>query len=197
MEERMKKTKLFGGLAIVGAIALVSLLSACGGSSGGGCSANPTGAGCPTPTPPTTTLPPPQVVSQGTSVSLAAEFVLRVPITTTQAGRLDVTADWTFATNDVDLILTRGNCTFDQFEAETCDVAAFAASETTKPETIRFSGAAAGLYTLFIGNFGPADESVSYQVVLAPGASSASAARASGLNLPDKVQRLRGRLERP
>jgi hypothetical protein len=125
------------------------------------------------------------------------EFALRVPFTTTQSGRLDVTAEWTFVTNDVDVYLARGNCTFDQFNANACDIAVFSESETAKPEKVRLSGAAAGSYTLFIGNRGPTDESVSFQVVLAPGASSASDARVSQLSQPHKVRRLRGRLELP
>jgi hypothetical protein len=186
----MMKTKLFGnrrGLAIAGGLLLAALLSACGGSSG------PTSP--PITTPPPTTLPPPAVVSQG-SGTLEVDFLARVPFTTTQAGRLDATVDWTFATNDVDVLLTRGNCTFEQLDAGACDIAVFSVSETAKPEKVSLTGAAAGSYTLFIGNEGPTDEGVSYQVVLAPGASSASASR-SRLSHPDKMQRLRGRVELP
>jgi hypothetical protein len=195
----MMKTKLFGqrrGLTIAGGLLLVAGLFACGGS-GNDCGKNPTGPGCiPPVTVPPTTLPPPAVVSQG-ATTLAVDFALRVPFTTTQAGRLDVTADWTFVTNDVDVYLMRGNCTFDQFNAAACDVATFSVSETAKPEKVRLTGAAAGSYTLFIGNVGPTDEAVSYQVVLAPGASSASASRDSRMSLPDKMQRLRGSVELP
>ena len=195
----MMKMKLFGNrrcLAIAGGLLLAALLSACGGSSGGGCSENPTGPGCVPPTPPPTTLPPPAVVSQG-SGTLEVDFLARVPFTTTQAGRLDATVDWTFATNDVDVLVTRGNCTFEQFDADACDIAVFSVSGTAKPESVRLTGAAAGSYTLFIGNNGPTDEAVSYQVVLAPGASSASGPRVSRLSHPDKMQRLRGRVELP
>jgi hypothetical protein len=62
---------------------------------------------------------------------------------------------------------------------------AFAATSFAgaKPRKISVTGAAAGTYTLIVGNAGPNDEAISYQVVLAPSASAASA----GATLPAPV----------
>ena len=132
------------------------------------------------PPPPPTTLPPllPQVVADGNGVALEAEVLGGDTFTTSRAGSLVATVDWTFATNDVDVALVRGDCSFEQFEAQQCPVLAFSISATAKPEIIRTDGAAAGTYTLFVENTGPTDESVSYQVVLTPSATGVSASRA-------------------
>lgn len=139
--------------------ALAASLAACGGGS------SPT---TPTPTPtPVPTPPPPQVVAQG-SDTLEAEFTGRLAFTTTRAGMLEATVDWTYATNDVDVALVQGDCSFEQAVAQQCTVLAFSVSTTAKPEKITASNAAAGTYTLFIENTGPGDESVAFQVVLTP-----------------------------
>ena len=137
--------------------ALAASLAACGGSS------SPT---APTPTP-VPTPPPPQVVAQG-SDTLEAEFTGRLPFTTTRAGNVEATVDWTYATNDVDVALVQGDCSFEQAVAQQCTVLAISVSTTAKPEKITASNAAAGTYTLFIENTGPGDESVAFQVVLTP-----------------------------
>jgi hypothetical protein len=131
------------------------------------------------------------VATQGNGFPLEAGFVGRVPFTTTRAGALDATVDWTFATNDLDVALTRGDCSFEQFEAQQCTIAAFSISATAKPEKIRVDGAAAGAYTLFVENTGPGDESVSFQVVLTPSATgtappSASARQPQSMSLAQK-----------
>ena len=131
----------------------------------------------------TTTLPPPtqQTVIQSGSGSLPVLNLALIPFVVSNPGRLDVTVDWTFASNDVDIYLVRGACTFDQFVNNGCNLVAFSESGTAKPERVSFSGATPGTFNLGIGNLGPADESVAFQVVLTtgPGVSSvpASAAR--------------------
>jgi hypothetical protein len=163
------------------------MLVACGGDSG----TSPAPVPTPTPPPP----PAPVIVSQGSS-SLRAGFLGRVfPFTTTRAGTLDATVDWTFASNDVDAAITRGDCSLEQFMAVQCQVVAFAVSTTAKPERLMVSGAAPGTYTLFIENAGPTDESVAWQVVLTPSASSASVANGSGQALPEKFRQSKGRVE--
>jgi len=86
--------------------------------------------------------------------------------TTTVTGRLDVTADWTFATNNIDVYVTRGTCTIEQVNQGTCPYAASSESTTAKPEVLTASSLAPGTYTLMVGNRGPTVESASYQVVL-------------------------------
>ncbi len=149
--------------------ALAASLAACGGSS----------PSAPTPTPtPVPTPPPPQVVAQGND-TLEAEFTGRLAFTTTRAGTLEATVDWTYATNDVDVALVQGDCSFEQATAQQCTVLAFSVSTTAKPEKITASNAAAGTYTLFIENTGPGDESLAFQVVLTPSATSAASPTAS------------------
>ena len=101
-----------------------------------------------------------------------------IPFTTTLPGTVDVTVDWTFAANDVDVYLARGACSFDQFVADQCQVIAFSESVTAKPEKVSAAGTTAGAHTLFIGNLGPDDESVAYQIVLSPTRAASAAAPA-------------------
>jgi hypothetical protein len=151
------KTKMVSG-SLAATLALA--LSACGG---GGVTPAP----LPTPTP--TPVPPPRVVSHG-SIGLEAGMVLRTVFTTTLSGRLDATVNWTFVEDDLDVYVTPGVCTFEQFFGGQCPPAGFSESETAKPEAVTVQGAAPGSYTLFVGNLGPRDESLSWQVVLTPGA---------------------------
>ena len=182
----MNKFMSFGRkrrFSILGGVALATMLVACGSDS------------VTAPSPPAPTPPPPFVVSTGSS-SLQAGFVGRVPpFTTTRAGTLDATVEWTFASNDVDAVIARGDCSLEQFVAMQCQILAFAVGTTAKPEKLTVSGAAAGTYTLLIGNAGPADESVAWQVVLTPSASSASVANPSGQVLPEKFRQFKGRVE--
>jgi hypothetical protein len=117
------------------------------------------------------------VVSQG-SGSLPVRTLAIIPLITTLPGTLDVTVDWTFASNNVDVYLARGSCSFEQFVATQCQVLSTSESATAKPEKLRVPGTTAGTYTLLVGNRGPADESVAYQVVLTPSAASAGSVAA-------------------
>jgi hypothetical protein len=172
-------------LSVAAGLALAVSLWSCGGSGSPG--------GPSTPIPPAPTPTPPVVVGQGGG-PLEAGDVGMEQITTNAAGRLDVTVDWTFATNDIDVLITRGVCSFDQLENGQCNIAAFSVSATAKPERISVSGAAAGTYTLFVENLGPGDDSASYQVVLSPGASSSSEGSARSLVLPEKLRQYNRRL---
>jgi hypothetical protein len=157
--------------AYLSGAALAASLAACGGGGGGGGPTTPTATPVPTPTPPV-------VVASGGGQVPGADLG-RVAFTTTRTGNLEVTVDWTFATNDVDVALVRGDCSFDQFLGQQCTILAFSLSETAKPERIRSDNAAAGTYTLFIENVGPGAESVSFQVVLTPTTASAAPPSAS------------------
>lgn len=166
----MSGRKLWDGLAlftVLSVVVTVSVLQGCGSSN----TPTPIPSATPTPTPTVQT-----VVSTG-SGSIPVRILVPIPFTTTAAGRLDVTVDWTFATNDLDVYLARGACSFDQFVTNQCTLVTFSESRTAKPERLAFPGAAAGSYVLLVGNRGPADESAAFQVVLTtgPGASSASA----------------------
>jgi hypothetical protein len=171
-------------LTAAGGLALVLMLGACG-EDPVGCAANPTSPECrPSPSPSPT--PRPAVVIAGGSGSLPVFTVLIRNIATTETGTFDITVDWTFATNDVDVALARGSCSFDQLIGDQCTFVGIADSVTTKPERLHLTNQPAGQYTLVVPNFGPADESIAYQVVFTPGASAASASRGSVIPRPDK-----------
>jgi hypothetical protein len=151
---------------------LLSLsMAACGGSN------SPTAPAVQTAT---ATPPPPvsTVVAQGGFAGLpVAQAWASPPFTTTSAGRLEVTVDWTFARTDLDVYVLRGtvaNCTIAQFNARQCDLAAFSESVTAKPEKVTVASAPAGTYTILVANWGPDQESFSYQAVSTSGASAAT-----------------------
>jgi hypothetical protein len=188
MDLRLRTSRL------VVAAALSTTVGACGG--GGGGSGSPVSG-----TPVTPTPPPPVVVVQGSGYALEAGFTARSTFTTTRGGALDATVDWTFATNDVDVLITRGDCSFDALEADQCSILGFAISETAKPEKIRIDSADAGLFTLFIENLGERDESLSYQVVLSPRATGdggvSASSRVVSRNPLGRKGPSRGRVEMP
>lgn len=163
----------------VGVTALVVLV-ACGGSNSStapSAAPSPTPAPAPAPAPAPTPSPVTSVIAQG-SGPLPSLTLAPATFATTATGAIGVTVDWTVATNNVDIYLTRGNepCTVDQFNNRQCSFLGFSESTGAKPETLSVPNLAAGPYTLYVGNRGPADESVSFQITLTsvPGASAAS-----------------------
>lgn len=99
---------------------------------------------------------------------MPVRVAILIPFETTAAGTIDVTVDWTAASNEIDVYLLSGTCT-PQLWPRQCTFATFSESRDFKPERLRMVGAFAGPYTLAIGNIGPFEESVSYQVVLTAG----------------------------
>jgi hypothetical protein len=170
----------------------VALLSGCGSDHVVNTSPPPP----PSPSPVTTVIKEGSFSGLGPLEGAVGEF------TTARTGTIDVVVDWTFTSNDLDLILAKGSCSADQLVAMQCDVLAVADSTTAKPEKINLANAAAGLYTLFVINFGATEESLSYQVMLTTvGAASEGAVRSSSAaphirpafakGIPAKVVRLR------
>jgi hypothetical protein len=180
-KENMNARKQYGGgfavlpCLVIAAAALV--LPSCKANEN--CGSNPGGATCPS-TPPPTTLPAQvtRVVAQG-SAPMRSKFVAPVVFTTTAAGSVGITVDWTFATNDVDIFLARGSepCTLQTFNDRSCGFIATEESFSMKPEKLTVPNLAAGTYSLYIANFGDTDESVAWQFTLtSTSASSASVA---------------------
>jgi len=162
------------GLALGAAGVLMAALSGCGGGSG------PDPVPSPVPTP--STVPFTEVLDEGSVSGLVPDGAAWGFFTTPRPGTIDIVVDWTFASNDVDLILTRGACAPDQLVADQCEVADIADSPTAKPERVSLVDAPAGTYSLYILNLGATEESLSYQILLTsprtPGAQGApSAAR--------------------
>ena len=142
------------------ALALVSLiltlaLPGCGGSGGGGVV-----------TPSRT--PVRSVISQrGWQLDVLEYLMLDVSITGSGGtATVDATAEWTFATNDVDIYVTNTSCTVEMLVLDACPYVAKADSATTKPERVSFSVSAATSYRFWIVNFGPTRESGTLEVAL-------------------------------
>jgi hypothetical protein len=118
------------------------------------------------PTPPPPPAPVTIVVAQGSLSGLEPGGAAMAPFTTDRSGTLEVVLDWTLASNNLDLVLTRGECTPEQLVALECDVAAIASSATAKPETASIASADAGAYTLFVANRGASAETFSFEARL-------------------------------
>jgi hypothetical protein len=105
-----------------------------------------------------------RVVLEG-SDSLAVDFALGRYFTTDRAGIIDATVDYKHVASEIIIWIARGQCTPEQFEADRCTYAATSFSGE-KPRKVSVTGAAAGDYTLIVGNLGPDDEQVSFRTVL-------------------------------
>lgn len=145
-------------------------MAACGGD-GGGITRPPD----PTPTP----LPAPRVVSQANGISLEVDFAFGAYFDVSPTGTIDATVDYTFADTLLFVWIAKGQCTADQFEADQCQ---YVATSFTggKPRRVSAAGQTAGTYTLIVGNLGPRDEAVSYQVLFTATAAGAAPPAASG-----------------
>jgi hypothetical protein len=153
----MTKPRCHSLAAVCVALMLVGL-SACGGGT-------PLTGPSPSPTPapaPVTTLVHDDSFAVGTKVAVPDTF------TTTSTGTLDVTVDWTFASNDIDIFIARGTepCTLQTFNDRTCGFIATEESTTMKPERLTIPNVAAGSYTLYVANFGSTNESVACHILL-------------------------------
>jgi hypothetical protein len=147
-------------------LALAVALPACGGGGGGGGNNTPS------------TLPPAPVRTQilGGGFTLAsvadanrAGFAIDIgttPLVISGGGTLEIIADWTFASNDVDIIVYSSSCTSDQAVRNQCPIANRTTSTTTKPERLTITGVPSGTFALGFANYGPGAESGSYQVFL-------------------------------
>jgi hypothetical protein len=150
----------------VAVVVMMAALAGCNGDEDN-CSTNPSAAGCP---PPPTTQPPctqSNLFQSGTPTP-PLSAVYAPTVTTTSAGRLDLTVDWTFATSPVGFWVVRPPCGIDQLNARTCDFVVRSEPATTpKPRRASSaSGLAAGTYQLIVGNLGNQNESVSAQIIL-------------------------------
>jgi hypothetical protein len=173
----MSARKLWGsGLAFLPLLAVATIAIGLSGCDDHNPCSNPA-ATC---TPPASPSPPAAVktvVKEASIGSLPVDFVAGQYFSTSATGTIDVTVDWTFAENTVHVWLAKGQCTFEQFEADTCQYATQSLVFRPKPRILSVPAAAAGTYTLIVANWGPKDESLSYQIVL----TSASGASASSM----------------
>jgi len=115
------------------------------------------------------TLPPAPVRRQVASFNFLTKETFdlaRGEFTTSAAGTLEATCDWTFAVNDIDIGVYRNSCSFTQFLAQGCTVVTESVSTTAKPERVSASNAPAGSYTLIISSIGNTAESGTCQIFL-------------------------------
>jgi hypothetical protein len=140
---------------------LVATLAACGGSTG----PNPP----PTPPAPTPTPCTQAVVTQDAG-ALPPSSVAAKDFSVLDAGRLDVTLDWTLPASNVGFYLVpAGTCTtLAEFNNRSCNF--LLRSEPPGPKPRKVSGQiTAGNYRWLVANFANAQESLSLQVVLSKG----------------------------
>jgi hypothetical protein len=169
-------------IAVIPCLALVLAALVTSGCHRGDCgtpSAACTPVSSPTPSSPLPAVK--SVVLEASIPSLPVDYVAGRFFSITGSGAVDVTVDWTLAEDRVHVWLAKGQCTFEQFEADSCQYLTQSQVSRPKPRILSVPAVSPGTYTLIVANWGPNDESLSYQVVLTsgPGASaSRSAAKA-------------------
>jgi hypothetical protein len=102
-----------------------------------------------------------------------------------ESGRLDITVDWTIATNRLGVwVVPVHTCSIDELNAGSCNflVRSDPSASTTKPLKISTPNFAAGNYTWIIGNPSADQESIAFQFVLSKGTCAALAGRAPSVS---------------
>jgi hypothetical protein len=159
-------------LALAAGLAFALTFGACNNEKQN-CNTNPTGPGCP---PPTTTLPAcTQSVVESGSDSWDASTLGYNDFSVPEAGRLDITVDWTYASSRIGVFLVPANTcnTIDEFNARSCNFLVRSEPSTVKPRKISTPNFSAGNYRWLIGNFSDSNESISWQIVLSKGSCAA------------------------
>jgi len=185
-EEEKAMHAVRGTLVLATALILAVSFGACSSSNDNNCGTNPTGPGC---SPPPTTAPAQSrsVIKTASCTDLGVNFLCFFePFTTSQKGDLDVTVDWTYPEDRIQVMVSGGNCTLDQINGGQCNyIVSSPAATTPKPRVLMVKAVAAGSYTLYVGNRGPQLESVSIQIGLTtPG----TALSSQGVGRPEAVQ---------
>lgn len=83
---------------------------------------------------------------------------LDIRITGLGSGTVDATAEWTLASDDVNLYVTAPACTLEMLAMERCSYKARAESPTAKPERVSFDVSGGDTYRFWVVNFGPQRE---------------------------------------
>jgi hypothetical protein len=147
------------------ALALAAFLPACGGGGGG----NTPSTVPPAPQPTRTQIAGGNFTVAGTDEANAAGFVVDVaagPVSVSGTGTVEIVADWTFTSNDIDILFYNGACSSAQAIRGQCTIANRTTSTTAKPERLTITGVPAGSYSVGFANYGRTSESGNYQVFL-------------------------------
>ena len=147
------------------AVLLVVGLGACGGGSSS--PSAPSATPVPTPTRTLVGQGQFQLTDSASAIRQLGTPDLAVQVFTLgAAGTVDVSVDWTFRSNDIDIAILRGSCNLNQLAAGLCNTTPLvqSLSTTAKPETLS-ARLDAGDYTLVIlSNVGNSQESGNFQV---------------------------------
>jgi hypothetical protein len=127
------------------------------------------------------------VVTSGSQSGLPVNNLLLVQFTTGAKGSLDVTVDWTIASDSIHLYVSANICTVDQINNSTCTYLIESPPSPVKPRVVTVNNVAAGNYTLYIGNRGPATESVSWQIGLTTGGTVGTTATTQAVGTPGPI----------
>ena len=105
------------------------------------------------------------------SGGIPAQTVVVEDFSVPDSGRLDVTLDWTIASNPIGFYLVPANTctTVAEFNARSCNFLVRSEPSATKPRKISTPNFAAGNYRWLVANYASQQESVSFQVVLQKG----------------------------
>lgn len=147
-------------VALAGALALAGLLSGCKESS-------------PTPPTPVVTQPPAPVRSQIANGNFTVGAFPDVAVTglltvSGGAGTVEIVADWTFATSDIDIQFYPGACSALQASRGQCTILAQTTAVATKPERLTIANVNPGTYTIGFANYANRSESGNFQVFFTP-----------------------------
>lgn len=81
-----------------------------------------------------------------------------------EGGTVEIVADWGSAANNIDIFLYLGNCGPVQASSGVCAIANRTTNATSKPERLNVIGVPSGTYTVGFANFGPTDESGTFEI---------------------------------
>jgi hypothetical protein len=145
----MKEPRISKPQSILTCLSFVLSLASCGGSS--------------------VTGPSQTVIAQGTCSPLASGDFCTAPFTTSHAGRVDITVDWSLPQWAIDVVVApQGACTLGQVRSNNCNavIGETLLSNTPKPRLLTLDGLAAGSYSMYIFNGGAESYSASFLVTL-------------------------------
>jgi hypothetical protein len=133
-------------LALVGL--WLSVFAGCGSDDS---PATPTAT--PTPAPVTTTVLS-EAVSVGAPPNPGSWTPVRRDVTVPYAGRVAVSFDWTHATSQIEMVVTKGTCSNNPISAKDGSCAAWGADRRrVKPATVTFEMPASGSIRVWVFNF--------------------------------------------